>query len=33
MFKDIVAIGADVYNSGSKSVGSVLVGRMKMAGA
>ena len=32
MFKDIVAIGADVYNSGSKSVGSVLVGRMKLAG-
>jgi PmbA protein len=33
MFKDIVAIGADVYNSGSKAVGSVLVGHMKMAGA
>ena len=33
MFKDIVAIGADVYNSGSKSVGSVLLGRMKLAGS
>lgn len=33
MFKDIVAIGADVYNSGSKSVGSVLVGGMKLAGS
>ena len=33
MFKDIVAVGADVYNSGSKSVGSVLLGRMKLAGS
>jgi PmbA protein len=33
MFKDIVAIGADVYNSGSKSVGSVLVSGMKLAGS
>jgi len=33
MFKDIAAIGADVYNSGSKSVGSVLVSRMKLAGS
>jgi PmbA protein len=33
MLKDIVAIGADVYNSGSKSVGSVLIKRMKLAGA
>ncbi len=32
MFKDIVAVGADVYTQGSKSVGSVLVGRMKLAG-
>ena len=32
MFKDIAAIGADVYTSGSKSVGSVLVSRMKLAG-
>ena len=33
MFKDIAAIGADVYTSGSKSVGSVLVERMKLAGS
>ena len=33
VFKDIVAVGADVYTSGSKSVGSVLVSRMKLAGA
>jgi PmbA protein len=33
MFKDTAAIGADVYNSGSKSVGSVLVSRMKLAGS
>ena len=33
MFKDIAAIGADIYNSGSKSVGSVLVSRMKLAGS
>ena len=32
MFKDIVAIGADVYTQGSKAVGSVLVKRMKLAG-
>jgi PmbA protein len=32
MFKQIVAVGADVYNMGSKSVGSVLVERMKVAG-
>ena len=32
MFKSIVAIGADVYNQGSKSVGSVLIERMKIAG-
>jgi PmbA protein len=32
MFKDIAAVGADVYNSGSKSVGSLLVSRMKLAG-
>lgn len=32
MFKGIVAVGADVYNSGSKRVGSVLVDRMKLAG-
>ncbi len=33
MFKDIVAVGADVYTSGSKSIGSVLVSRMKLAGS
>jgi PmbA protein len=32
MFKDIVALGADAYNSGSKRVGSVLIERMKLAG-
>jgi len=33
MFKDITAIGADAYNQGSKTVGSVLVKRMKLAGS
>jgi PmbA protein len=33
MFKNIAAIGADVYTQGSKSVGSVLVRRMKLAGS
>ncbi len=33
MFKDIKAIGADVYTQGSKSIGSVLVRRMKLAGS
>jgi PmbA protein len=33
MFKDIVAVGADVYTQGSKSVGSVLLGGMKLAGS
>ena len=32
MLQDIVAIGSDVYTSGSRSVGSVLVARMKLAG-
>ena len=32
MFKDIVAVGADTYTQGSKTVGSVLVSRMKLAG-
>lgn len=32
IFLGIVAVGADVYTSGSKSVGSVLVDRMKIAG-
>ena len=33
MLRDIVAIGADVYTQGSKSVGSVLIGHLKLAGA
>ena len=33
IFKGVVAIGADVYASGSKSIGSVLVDRMKLAGS
>ena len=32
MFKGIVAVGADVYTQGSKSIGSVLIDRMKLAG-
>ena len=32
IFRDIAAVGADVYTQGSKSVGSVLVSRMKLAG-
>ena len=33
MFKHIVAVGADVYTQGSKSMGSVLVEGMKLAGS
>jgi PmbA protein len=33
MLQGIVAVGADVYTTGSKSVGSVLIDRMKVAGA
>jgi PmbA protein len=33
MFKDIVAVGADAYNQGAKTTGSVLVARMKLAGS
>jgi PmbA protein len=33
MFKDVAAVGADVYVQGSKAVGSVLIKRMKLAGA
>ena len=33
MFKDISAIGADAYTQGSKTVGSVLISRMKLAGS
>jgi PmbA protein len=32
MFRGITAIGADAYTQGSKTVGSVLVSRMKLAG-
>jgi PmbA protein len=32
MLKGIVAVGADVYTSGNKTIGSVLVERMKIAG-
>ena len=33
MFKDIQAVGADTYNYGTKTVGSILIGRMKVAGS
>ena len=33
MLKGIVAVGADAYTMGSKAIGSVLVDRMKIAGA
>jgi PmbA protein len=33
MFKGIDAVGADVYHYGAKSVGSVLINRMKVAGS
>ena len=33
MFKGIEAVGADAYNYGAKTVGSVLVNRMKVAGS
>ncbi len=33
MLQRIVAVGADVYTSGSKTTGSVLIERMKVAGA
>jgi PmbA protein len=32
MFMGMVAVGADVYTSGNKSIGSVLIDRMKVAG-
>jgi PmbA protein len=32
MFKHIVAVGADAYTMGSKTIGSVLIERMKIAG-
>jgi PmbA protein len=33
MFQDIAAVGADVYVQGSKSIGSVLIAGMKLAGS
>jgi PmbA protein len=33
MLKGIEAIGADTYNQGAKTVGSILVNRMKLAGS
>ena len=33
MFAGIVAVGADVYTMGSRTIGSVLIERMKIAGA
>ena len=33
MFMGIEAVGADVYNMGAKSIGSVLINRMKVAGS
>ena len=33
MFQDIVAVGADAYSYGAKTVGSVLIERMKIAGS
>ncbi len=33
MFKGIEAVGADAYNYGAKTVGSVLINRMKVAGS
>jgi PmbA protein len=33
MFQDLAAIGADAYTLGSKSCGSVLISRMKLAGS
>ena len=33
MLKGITAVGADTYNYGAKTIGSVLVDRMKVAGS
>lgn len=33
MFQDITAVGADVYQYGGKTIGSVLIQRMKVAGS
>ena len=33
MYKGIQAVGADAYNYGAKTVGSILINRMKVAGS
>ncbi len=33
MLRTLVAVGADAYTSGSKTIGSVLVERMQIAGS
>jgi PmbA protein len=33
MFRGIAAVGADRYNYGAKTVGSVLIDRMSVAGS
>jgi PmbA protein len=33
MFKHITAVGADAYTMGTKTIGSVLIERMKIAGS
>jgi PmbA protein len=33
IFKGIEAVGADAYNYGAKTIGSVLINRMKVAGS
>ena len=33
MFKGIEAVGSDAYNYGAKTLGSVLINRMKIAGS
>jgi PmbA protein len=33
MFRGIVAVGADTYNYGAKTTGSILIDRMKLAGS
>ena len=33
MLRDIEAVGADTYNYGAKTVGSILLGKMKVAGS
>jgi PmbA protein len=33
MFQDIIGIGTDRYTMGGKTLGSVLISRMKLAGS